>query len=110
MRVRKPLDETNQDEQKSSEKSEQRKPPKQERVRKPRIDLEPSLREQIEKLERQFESVGLRRLSIRKYEYQGTSWVVMLETTEYDRVPYDGTGKTLSQALARAIHEAARKK
>lgn len=108
VRLRKPLQPNDEVEPTSSNKSEQRKP----RVRKPRrrkADLDPETKEVIQNLQRNFESVNLRRLEVRRYEVpngvQYLTWIFH----EPGKVAYEGSGETLSQALA-SVLDAARNK
>jgi hypothetical protein len=109
VRLRKPLHESAPSEPKSSSKSE----PKSLRVRKPKRkqpDLEPEARKLLSDLEANLVSVGLRRLELRRYE--GPNGVTYLAWMYHEpgKVALEGSGRTLSQALASLLNAAIKSK
>lgn len=109
VRLRMPLPKNGESEHKNSEASE----PKKVRVRsprKPRIDLDAETREVVNGLEANLVSVGLRILEVRRYETRnGVTYLVWM-FHEPGQVAIEGSGETLSQAIASLLNAARKRK
>jgi hypothetical protein len=103
VRLRMPSTEEKKKEQKSTETSKQ----KRLRVRKPKrrkLDLEPEARKVVNELEASFVSANLRLLEIRKYEGDNKRTFLVWMYTDPGEVAIEGSGDTLSQAIASLLN------